>query len=203
MTMTVGDGLARAAGAEGKTQAVDPGEQQERSHLHLVAPGAGRERIVEMYHRYGQVIYRRCLRLLRDREDARDVTQEVFIKLMEELDRTGARDLSIRWVYRVTTNHCLNILRESSRTLRDRGELHLEARATPAAAEPAEIQLARAVLSRFDPVTRTVAVAVFVDGMEYEEVAGLLGISSRTIGRKVERFLVNARKFLARSGEIG
>ena len=37
------------------------------------------------------------------------------------------------------------------------------------------------------------------DGMEREEVAEALGISRRTVTRKLERFLGNARKFLARS----
>jgi len=38
-----------------------------------------------------------------------------------------------------------------------------------------------------------------VDGMEHEEIAEVLGISRRTVTRKLERFLENAKKFLARS----
>ncbi len=47
--------------------------------------------------------------------------------------------------------------------------------------------------------TQAVAVGVFVDGMEHEEIAGILGISRRTVSRKLDRFVENARKFLARS----
>jgi DNA-directed RNA polymerase specialized sigma24 family protein len=36
--------------------------------------------------------------------------------------------------------------------------------------------------------------------MEHEEIAGVLGISRRTVSRKLARFLENARKFIARTG---
>jgi len=43
-------------------------------------------------------------------------------------------------------------------------------------------------------------VGVLVDGMEHEEIAAVLGISRRTVSRKLTRFLENARKFIARTG---
>ncbi len=193
------EALARAGAEQSRPRRAEPDARREQGRLRLVAGEHCRQRVDALYRRYGPVIYRRCLRLLRDAEEARDVTQDVFIKLMHELERLGTRGLSIRWVYRVTTNHCLNVLREGSRNRRDPIEMHLETWAMPATAGPAEVQLARAVLSRFDAVTQAVAVAVFVHGMEYEEVAVLLGISRRTICRKVERFLQNARKYLART----
>jgi RNA polymerase sigma-70 factor (ECF subfamily) len=55
------------------------------------------------------------------------------------------------------------------------------------------------VLSRFDEKTQAIAVGVFVDGMEHEEVAHALGISRRTVSRKLDRFVANARKYLNRS----
>ncbi len=177
-----------------------PVPRHERRAPRLVATATSRDRVEAMYREYGPVIYRRCLRLLRDAEEARDVTPEVFIKLMHELKKAGGQALSIRWVFRVTTNHCLNVLRGASQNARDSLEPYLDCCAAPAGAAPADALLARAVLSRFDAVTQAVAVGVFVDGMDYEEVAELLGISERTICRRVDRFLVNARKFLARGG---
>jgi RNA polymerase sigma-70 factor (ECF subfamily) len=69
---------------------------------------------------------------------------------------------------------------------------------TPADVYP-DRALARQVLEQCDETTRTVAVGVLVDGMEHEEVAELLGISRRTVARKLERFLDTARRYLARS----
>ncbi len=144
-------------------------------------------------------MYRRCLRLLKDREAARDATQEVFVKLVRDMRRLEDRKSALPWIYRVATNHCLNLRRDAAR----RGEQELEPEMDLDGGAPIEPypdrELAQRVLSRFDETTQAVAVGVFVDGMEREEVAEALGISQRTVSRKLGRFLDNARKYLARS----
>jgi RNA polymerase sigma-70 factor (ECF subfamily) len=160
-----------------------------------------REKAARLYATYGPAVYRRCLRLLRDREAARDATQEVFVKLLRNAGKLGESSSALPWIYRVATNHCLNLRRDASR----HGETALDdvLDVAPAGREAGypERQLARAVLSRFDARTQAIAVGVFVDGMEREEVAEVLGISRRTVTRKLDRFLSGARKLLAEGGE--
>ncbi|HEX9052414.1 MAG TPA: sigma-70 family RNA polymerase sigma factor [Anaeromyxobacter sp.] len=157
-----------------------------------------RERIVSLYRELGPVVYRRCLRLLHDREAARDATQEVFVKLVRDAGRLSDRETALPWIYRVATNHCLNVLRAARRRGGDApgptdGALELVPAAAPSFPDR---QLARQVLSRFDVQTQAIAVGVLVDGMEHEEVAGALGISRRTVHRKLARFLERARALL-------
>lgn len=157
-----------------------------------------RKRVAELYRQHGPAIYRRCLRLLRDREAAEDATQEVFGKLMRELERISDLPDPLPWIFRVATNHCLNERRNAGRrgtTPSPELELHPSAGGV---AYP-ERQLAQRVLARFDAETQAVAVGVLVDGMERDELARTLGISSRTVSRKLTRFLGNARKYLLRS----
>ena len=160
--------------------------------------GAGsseRERVVSLYRELGPAVYRRCLRLLRDREAARDATQEVFMKLVRDIDRLAERETALPWIYRVATNHCLNLLRDAKR----RGEQPTDALEVVPGAAPSfpDRQLARQVLSRFDVQTQAIAVGVLVDGMQHEEVAGALGISRKTVHRKLTRFLERAKALLA------
>jgi RNA polymerase sigma-70 factor, ECF subfamily len=56
--------------------------------------------------------------------------------------------------------------------------------------------LAHAVLGRFDQATQAIAVGILVDEMDHEELAQTLGISRRTVARKLDRFLRNARRFV-------
>jgi RNA polymerase sigma-70 factor (ECF subfamily) len=157
------------------------------------------ERIVRLYREYGPAVYRRCLRLLRDREAARDATQEVFVKLVRDASRLEDPDTALPWIWRVATNHCLNLLRDARR----RGETVDDGALELAAGAPAPLgdrQLARDVLSRFDVETQAIAVGVLVDGMEHEEIAAALGVSRKTVHRRLQRFLERARGFLAGSG---
>ncbi|MFL5248437.1 MAG: RNA polymerase sigma factor [Myxococcales bacterium] len=162
-------------------------------------PPNSQRRASELYRQYGPVVYRRCLRLLKDQEAARDATQDVFMKLVRDMAKLEERETVLPWIYRVATNHCLNVRRNAHRRGEDTAEVDLDiASSTPAETYP-DRQLAQSVLSRFDAATQAVAVGVIVDGMEHEEVAAALGVSRRTVARKLDRFLENARKYISRS----
>lgn len=161
-----------------------------------VGEGAG---VAQLYRLYGPAVYRRCLALLHDREAARDATQEIFRKLLVDQKKLLERESVLPWIYRVATNHCLNERRNRGR----RGEEELQPDLPLTKEAPPDLfperQLAQRVLARFDEETQAIAVGVLVDGMEHEEIAAVLGISRRTVLRKLSRFLENARKYLLRS----
>jgi RNA polymerase sigma-70 factor (ECF subfamily) len=155
-----------------------------------------RGRAAELYRQYGPVVYRRCLRILKDPEAAKDATQEVFVKLVRDMEKLAERETVLPWIYRVATNHCLNHRRDAARRGDDveMPDLELAHGVSPDAFP--DRALAVQLLERVDETTRSVAVGVLVDGMEHEEVASVLGISRRTVARKLERFLESARKFV-------
>lgn len=160
---------------------------------------SGRSRVAELYRRHGPVVYRRCLRLLHDREAARDATQEVFVKLVKDMPRLEGREDVLPWIYRVTTNHCLNLLRSARRHGGSVPAEELPLAAPESSSLPSR-GLAHQVLGRFDEGTQAVAVGVLVDGMEHEELARALGISRKTVERRLQRFLASARAFLGVGG---
>lgn len=153
-----------------------------------------RQRAAELYRLYGPAVYRRCLRLLRDREAAKDATQEVFVKLVRDIAKLDDPSIVLPWIYRVATNHCLNALRDRGRHAeQELGDF--EVASEGAAASYPNKHLARAILARFDEGTQAVALGVLVDGMGHEELAGVLGISRKTVERRLARFLEQARAF--------
>jgi RNA polymerase sigma-70 factor (ECF subfamily) len=153
---------------------------------------------VRLYREYGPAVYRRCVRLLQDREAARDATQEVFVKLLREAARLEERANALPWIYRVATNHCLNLLRDTRRR-GEGGQAEAPERVIGGTDALPGRQLAQRVLAHFDPETQAIAVGVLVDGMEHEEIAGVLGISRRTVHRKLSHFLERAKKLITGS----
>jgi RNA polymerase sigma-70 factor, ECF subfamily len=157
-----------------------------------------REAAAGLYREYGPAVYRRCLRLLRDREAAHDATQEVFVKLIGNMQRLEGRGEVLPWIYRVATNHCLNVRRNAGRHAESELTPDLASGSTPSAEAFPDRRLAQELLSRFDEGTQAVAVGILVDGMERDEVAGALGISRRTVSRRLARFLSSTRKLLGK-----
>ena len=155
-----------------------------------------RAHIAELYRTWGPAIYRRCLRLLRDQEAARDATQEVFRKALSSPEKLADPQTALPFIYRIATNYCLNERRNAGR----RGETELvDLDVSSGHPEFPQRRLVQRVLSRFDARTQSIAVGVLVDGMQHEEVADALGISRKTVSRRLTRFLEHARKYLERS----
>jgi RNA polymerase sigma-70 factor (ECF subfamily) len=137
------------------------------------------------------------LRILKSRDAAEDATQEVFLKVLKSSHRFQADEALLPIIYKTATHHCLNQVRDAAR----RGKKHIALSFAPnvTADSYPDRQLSQQVLSRFDLKTQAIAVGVFVDGMEQTELAGALGVSTKTVSRKLARFLTNARKFIQRT----
>jgi RNA polymerase sigma-70 factor (ECF subfamily) len=151
-----------------------------------------------LFSRHGPMVFRRALRLMGRKEDAEEVTQEVFVRVMRSVAQFDGRSSMSTWLYQITTNYCLNLLRDRSR----RRELFEQNVLTEEGAEQASVAdllLLRRLLSEADAQQASAAVYVYLDGMSHEEAAELLGVSKRTVGNLIERFLVWAQK---RSGSI-
>ena len=61
--------------------------------------------------RYEEKVFGLCFRIINSREEAEDIAQEVFIKLWEQPDDWQPAAKFSTWLYKVTTNRCLNRLR--------------------------------------------------------------------------------------------
>ncbi|MFL5345041.1 MAG: RNA polymerase sigma factor [Hyalangium sp.] len=147
--------------------------------------------IAQLFERHGPRVYRRALRLLGNPGDAEEATQEIFIRVFRSVGGFREQSQLTTWLYQITTNYCLNLIRDRSR----RAELH-QAHVGPLADEssrsdptrPEDLVLLRRLLVTADERQAAAAVYVFLDGMSHEEAAELLGVSKRTVGNLLERF---------------
>jgi RNA polymerase sigma-70 factor (ECF subfamily) len=141
---------------------------------------AGRRDAFErLYGEYHAPIYNLCARVLGDREEAKDVTQEVFIKAFDQLPQADAESFGLRaWLYRVATNACFNHLR-SRRKLDGGGDAGLE----QAASGVDEFERARTValveqsLGEMSERYRTALVLKDLQGLPPEEIAEVMEVS--------------------------
>ena len=135
-----------------------------------------------LYERYGPMVLRRCRQLLRDEQEALDVAQDVFVRLLERQDRLSDRHPS-SLLFRIATNLCLNRIRDSRRHLQVPGDEILE---TLARRDDIDAPLLLDRLFRRHPEsTRTMAVMHWLDGMTFEQVARDCGMSVSGVRKRL------------------
>jgi RNA polymerase sigma-70 factor (ECF subfamily) len=162
-----------------------------------VGAGAQREAadsVEALYRRYAPMIARRCRGLLGDEQLSLDATHDVFLRVCASRSSfRGEAELST-WIYRVTTNHCLNQLRNRRR----RGRL-LAVFGAPPEPEPAmegalaRRQLLEALLSVLGPDDVQLLVHEYIDELSQSEIAELLGVTERTVRNRLRRALERVR----------
>ena len=74
-----------------------------------------RAAFTELVIRYQRPIYNAAFWVLRKAEDANDITQIVFLKVAERLDEYDPKYKFFSWIYRITVNESLNLLRRNGR----------------------------------------------------------------------------------------
>ena len=72
-----------------------------------------RAAFAELVIRYQRPVYNAAFWILRKPEDANDVAQTVFLKVVEQLDDYDPRYRFFSWIYRIAVNESLNLLRRN------------------------------------------------------------------------------------------
>jgi RNA polymerase sigma-70 factor (ECF subfamily) len=163
------------------------------------AAAIDRAEIESLYRKYGALVRRRARSILGDDHEAQDAMQEVFVRVIAAMAEFRGQSQPSTWLYRITTNLCLNRIRDSRRR-RDRlaeAAEHGREPLAPAAGPPPEARTAlQAVLRRVSEDLAQVAVYYYVDDMDQAEIAAVLGVSRRTIGYRLDRFREQAQRIL-------
>lgn len=173
----------------------------------LALAGEGDEQAFRtIVERHQNRLVRLCHRYLRDREEALDAAQEVFIKAYQKAGTLDRKGELYTWLYRVATNHCLNKLRRHKivRFL-PMGESSEEDSACyepmdPSAAPDQELaarerwQATWDVISRLPDNQRAVLVLAKFEGLSYREIAEILQITEGAVESRLFRAMRNLSK---------
>lgn len=143
--------------------------------------------IEEYYTRYGPMVLRRCRQLLRDEDKALDAMQDVFAKVLMRKERL--KDIyPSSLLFRIATNICLNMIRDSKNHLDIKPE---DIMTRIALTEDSEDRLIiqntlDRIFNKEKKSTREIAVLHFVDGMTLKEVAKEVGLSLSGVRKRIK-----------------
>ena len=140
----------------------------------------------KLYEAYAPMVYRRCVFLLKDDAEAKDMVQNVFLRIYERMDTLDlSQPSSLLW--NTATRLCLNRIRDKKRRGLDvdSSELLL----TIACVEEDDGIEARGLLAKIfskeQESTRTIATLHYVDSMTLEETAETVGLSVSGVRKRL------------------
>ena len=152
-----------------------------------------------IYRRYFSRAFRLAFSVCGNREQADDLTQEIFLRVYQGLAGFNGNSAFSTWFYRIALNHCLNYCRrERWRRLWIRTETplsidRLESRSDADMLEREIQSRVRLALQSLKPETRIMVILKDIEGFTYQEIAERLDCSPGTVASVVSR----ARKLLA------
>lgn len=165
--------------------------------------------------KYQNRIYNVVLKICADPDDAAELTQETFVKVIENLGKFEGRSSFYTWAFRIAVNLTLNYCQRNAklavRSL-DSEEGYYDQQATHALKEllsddrspdPAAMaqnkevyEIAIKALSQLDEAQRTVIVLRDIEGMSYARIAEVLGIELGTVRSRLSRARTKLRDIL-------
>ena len=136
------------------------------------------------YEAYRTGIYRFALSLLRDPQQAEDVLQETFVKLLTGKFHAPIPGKEKAWLFRVARNLCLDILRkrETERTL-----------SPEIAPPPGENWDFIELISPLTPSEQEILSLKFIGGLTHKEIAKVTGITVHASKKRYERAIQRLR----------
>lgn len=165
--------------------------------------------------KYQNRIYNVILKMCANTDDAAELTQETFVKVIENIGRFQGKSSFYTWVFRIavnlTLNFCQRRVRLAFRSLdAEEGEHDGQARqqlkdylSDDSCPEPAVIaqnkelcEIAVKSLMRLDDDQRAVVILRDMEGMSYAQIAEVLDIELGTVRSRISRARGNLREIL-------
>jgi RNA polymerase sigma-70 factor (ECF subfamily) len=147
----------------------------------------------DLVSEHQRMVVQLAVNLLGDRDEALDLSQEVFLRVFRTIHRFRGQSTLRTWIYRIAVNECYAWLRKKRVPLVYSGdlsapEMRLAADTRPGAdRDLAARDLAQKLLARLPEQDRTLLLLREVDGLPLAELAAMAGLPENTIKVRLYR----------------
>jgi RNA polymerase sigma-70 factor (ECF subfamily) len=146
-----------------------------------------------IYDRHASFVYRKCLFLTENEQDAQDLAQDIWIKVYFALDGFRFESSFLTWLRRITINRCFNYLKTKGRFISS--EDVEEAGIQPTINNHLDVTK---LLSQLSKETRVLLTLKYVEGYSYEEIAEIATMGVSAVKMRLNRAKEELVKYTSR-----
>ncbi|MBI4509759.1 MAG: sigma-70 family RNA polymerase sigma factor [Deltaproteobacteria bacterium] len=169
-----------------------------------------------MVEQYQNQVFNLLFRMAGTREEAEDLTQEVFVTVFKSIDQFRGDSKFSTWLYRIAVNHCKNRIKYLARR-HDRDTSELDEAAEKMSVAQGGIPITSSAFERpdtalegrerdglvmeaiasLDEEHRVVVVLRDIEELSYEEIAQITGLPEGTVKSRIHRARLQLKEKLA------
>jgi RNA polymerase sigma-70 factor (ECF subfamily) len=137
----------------------------------------------EVYTQYSPGVFRLCMGYVNDYEQARDLTQETFISVWENLSSFRQESAVSTWIFRIATNNCLRAIEKKKKVV---SVLPPDMPDIPEETKEEKLVFLYRCISELEEVDRII-ISLVLEDVPQAEIASIVGMSHNNIRVKVHR----------------
>ena len=139
-----------------------------------------------IYKEFSPKIFRLCLGYLNDFEKAKDLTQDTFIAVWQNMDSFKQESGLGTWIYRIAANKCLRQIEKDTKTIRTKLPVIMETDSFPENAVEEKHAFLRKCIAELPELERLI-MGLLLEDLPQEKIAEVTGISHSNIRVKIHR----------------
>lgn len=138
----------------------------------------------ELYKTYWQRVYRLSMGYLNDTDKAKDLTQETFISVWQNLSKFRNESSIGTWIFRIASNHCLRQIEKESKMLK--AEFPKELKEDVRTENDSKLEFLYKSISEL-PETDRIIISLELEDIKQSEIAEIIGLSEANVRVKIHR----------------
>jgi len=147
-----------------------------------------------LYLRYSFVVYNKCISLANDKNIAKDLTHDIFLKVFLNLSKFKGESKFSTWLYRITYNFCIDFLKREKKQTEKIGEIEEIIDITNEEDEIYEKQLLEIKVDKLQQVLNSISIEnksillmKYQDDCSIKEIQDILGLSESAVKMRIKR----------------
>lgn len=161
----------------------------------------------ELFRKHEQKLYILALKLTKSDQLAKDIIQEVFLKLWDQRNQLSSILNVEAWLYRVTENKIIDFLRKASADVRLKERIWNQLQQIVNESEQYLAvkeynQIIQKAIDQLPPQRKLIYQLNKEIGMNYREIANELRLSKHTVKNQLSTAIQSVRKFLIKNARV-